>query len=919
MPFVCRIRWMTLFYPFFIVSLIVFEPGAAVAHAQVQPQNPMKNKNILILNSFESNIPAFDKTIQGLSSALQSGGIGTKNQFYEHLDLARNPGPENKELLMQLMRQRYSERRIDFIITLYTEGLKFLLDEVQTLFPAAPILALYLPQGFEMPATGRRIIPHILTPDFTRTLETALKLVPGTKRVYIAAGIHPMDRWLERLARRDFQKWEDRLEFHYLRDLPLESILTTVSSAPSDSIVFVTSYGQDVTGKYHTARELSRQLARVSKVPIFGILDTLIGHGIVGGSLISFEYIGSRAGELVLDVLRGTQEGKNIPVVLKLSQLDTFDWRQLRHWNMDESALPRGSIIVNREFSLWDLRYYAIGVMVFILLQSLLVIALLVQKRRRSLAEESLRQKSKELDQFFKVSIDLFCIANTDGYFLRLSPAWERTLGYSRKELMAQRFLDFVHPGDLVGTQGAISTLASQQKVVDFENRYRCKDGTYRWLEWSSAPLGKLIFAVARDVTERKRAEEALKERLQFEQLISDLSARLINLPSEKLDGEIEYALKVVLEFFQVDRCALLHIIPGRDAWKITHLASSQFAPPVPVGTMLPRSIHPWAYNRLANRGEVVLFSKVDDMPDEARVDKQTWRDWGIRSNLVIPLFLDKAVVHTIAINAVQKERVWPEEFIPRLRLLGEIFVSTLVRKQAEVASRESQRMLQQNEKDLKNLTGRLIYAQEQERSRLARELHDDLAQRLAVFAIEVGRLQQQLANPSKAVQEQLGEMKKDIIEISQDVHDLSRQLHPSILDDLGLIKAVESECNNFSRREGIEIALNHENIPAAIPKTISLSLYRIIQEALQNVSKHACADHVCVYLKGAGHDHDVLMSVQDDGIGFDPAEVRKKPGLGLSSMRERVRLMHGEFSIRSHAQKGTEIVVKVPLTRKKE
>jgi PAS domain S-box-containing protein len=917
MPLACRNRWIIYCYYVIFIGLIAYGPMVDLSRSQTQNPNPLENKNILILNSFESNIPAFDKTIQGLSSALQSGGIGTKNQFYEHLDLARNPGPENRELLMQLMRQRYSERRIDFIITLYTEGLKFLLDEVQTLFPAAPILALYLPQGFEMPATGRRIIPHILTPDFTRTLEIALKLVPGTKRVYIAAGIHPMDKWLERLARRDFQKWEDRLEFHYLRDLPLDAILTTVSSAPSDSIVFVTSYGQDVTGKYHTAVELSRQLARVSKVPIFGILDTLIGHGIVGGSLISFEYIGNRAGELVLDVLRGTQEGKNIPVVLKLSQLDTFDWRQLRHWNMDESALPRGSIIVNREFSLWDLRYYAIGGMVFILLQALLIIALLVQKRRRSLAEGLLRQKSKELDQFFKVSIDLFCIANTDGYFLRLSPAWERTLGYSKEEFMAQRFLDFVHPGDLVGTQGAISTLASQQKVVDFENRYRRKDGTYRWLEWSSAPLGKLIFAVARDVTERKRAEEALKERLHFEQLISDLSARLINLPSEKLDGEIEDALKVVLEFFQVDRCALLHIIQGRDAWKITHLASSQFAPPVPVGTMLPRSIHPWAYNRLSKRGEVILFSKVDDMPDEARVDKQTWRDWGIRSNLVIPLFLDKTIVYIIAINTVQKERDWPKEFIPRFRLLGEIFVSALVRKQAEAAFLESQRILQQNETDLRSLTGRLIDAQEQERSRLARELHDDLAQRLAVFAIEVGRLQQQLVNPSAAVQEQLGEMKKGIIDISQDVHNLSRQLHPSILDDLGLIKAVESECNSFSRREGIEVTFNHENISTAIPKNLALTLYRIIQEALHNVSKHACAEHVCVSLRGVGHD--VLMSVQDDGIGFDPVEVWKRPGLGLSSMRERVRLVHGEFSIRSDAQEGTEIAVQVPLTRKIE
>ena len=202
------------------------------------------------------------------------------------------------------------------------------------------------------------------------------------------------------------------------------------------------------------------------------------------------------------------------------------------------------------------------------------------------------------------------------------------------------------------------------------------------------------VVGFVEDITERKRAEEALKERLHFEQLISDLSARLINLPSEKLDGEIEDALKVVLEFFQVDRCALLHIIQGRDAWKITHLASSQFAPPIPVDTVLPRSIHPWAYNRLANRGEVVLFSKVDDMPDEARVDKQTWRDWGIRSNLVIPLFLDKTIVYIIAINTVQKERDWPKEFIPRLRLLGEIFVGALERRKADQALRESEKQL---------------------------------------------------------------------------------------------------------------------------------------------------------------------------------------------------------------------------------
>ena len=181
-----------------------------------------------------------------------------------------------------------------------------------------------------------------------------------------------------------------------------------------------------------------------------------------------------------------------------------------------------------------------------------------------------------------------------------------------------------------------------------------------------------------------------LEERLRFEQIISDLSAQFIHLPSERLDDEIELALKRVLEFFQVDRCGLLHLLPDKNLWKISHVANSEHAPPIPIGTELPQSIHPWAYEKLAIKGEVVSFARVEDMPDEARVDKQTWVDWGIRSNLVIPIFKSESLVHIIAINAVQREYVWPEQFIPRLQLLGEIFVGALERRTAEQALRQS-------------------------------------------------------------------------------------------------------------------------------------------------------------------------------------------------------------------------------------
>ncbi len=134
----------------------------------------------------------------------------------------------------------------------------------------------------------------------------------------------------------------------------------------------------------------------------------------------------------------------------------------------------------------------------------------------RKQSELDLQQKTEEFNRFFDVVVDLLCIADTDGYFRRLNPVWEKTLGYTREELMSKKFFEFIHPDDLDDTLKAISRLESQGEVVDFFNRYRCSDGTYRWLEWRSVPFGKLIYAAARDITESRKAEEALRESQQM-------------------------------------------------------------------------------------------------------------------------------------------------------------------------------------------------------------------------------------------------------------------------------------------------------------------------------------------------------------------------------------------------------------------
>ena len=407
-----------------LVSLIIliWQLGAP---AQAQPQAPLAGKNILILHAFERTMPINEATDRGLRASLDSGGISIKNQFFEYLELVPNSGPEYRKRLAELMRLRYSQRKIDMVITLYAEALQFLLNEGRDIFPNVPILTLYMAPGIELPKTDRRIINQQVSYDMVGTLEIALKLVPGAKRVYVVSGVANTDKRMQNQAQRDFKKWEGRLEFQYLSNMSLEQMLTTVSSVPSDSIILFVAFILDSTGKAYTSRDVVQQVSRVSKAPVFGLYDTLLEYGIAGGSLASYERNGTEAGELVLKILGSNRGQENIPGILKVTPVPMFDWRQLRRWKLSEAALPKGSIVINKEFTLWDFRYYIIGAVAFCLAETALIIFLIVQRRRKTVAEESLRQKTEELDQFFNVipGLAVHCKHR------RLFPALEPCLG----------------------------------------------------------------------------------------------------------------------------------------------------------------------------------------------------------------------------------------------------------------------------------------------------------------------------------------------------------------------------------------------------------------------------------------------------------------------------------------------------------
>ncbi len=204
---------------------------------------------------------------------------------------------------------------------------------------------------------------------------------------------------------------------------------------------------------------------------------------------------------------------------------------------------------------------------------------------------------------------------------------------------------------------------------------------------------------------------------------------------------------------------------------------------------------------------------------------------------------------------------------------------------------------------------GRLLQAQEAERARLARELHDDITQRLARLAIDAARAE---SNRNGERSEHMRSLRDGLMRLSEDVHSLAYKLHPAVLEDLGLPDALKAECERFTRQENIPVEVKLERIPAPLPRDAALCLFRIAQESLRNVSRHARAKSAKISLRLL--DGGLQLAVTDTGKGFDPRQPRQRPSLGLASMRERVRLAGGELDIESEPGQGTTVLAWVPL-----
>ena len=213
-------------------------------------------------------------------------------------------------------------------------------------------------------------------------------------------------------------------------------------------------------------------------------------------------------------------------------------------------------------------------------------------------------------------------------------------------------------------------------------------------------------------------------------------------------------------------------------------------------------------------------------------------------------------------------------------------------------------------EGESQTLSGRLITAHEDERRWLARELHDDITQRLAGLAIDAAKLPGGDSSPLGKVRQSI---RAGLAQLSEDVHDLSYRLHPSVLDDLGLVEALKAECDRVARFESMQVEVEAEQIPQSLPKDVALVIYRVAQEALRNIGRHARARTAKVSL--ALRESGLRLEVSDNGSGFEPNSRTGRASLGHAGMRERIRVVGGKLDIQSSLGKGTTVIAWVPIS----
>jgi PAS domain S-box-containing protein len=502
------IRLFLILSPTLLV-LLLFQPLFAA--------DSRETKRILVLYSEDKAHPAHELTDQGIHTAFRSNKRFNVQLYTEYLDLSRFSGPAHVHTMADYLNYKYAGTEIDAIIAVYPAAIDFLMHGEGKLFPGVPIVACEIiretAENLDR-SSWRRITTGVIIGDNAASvLESALRLRPGTRSVALVAGTAPNDAYNE--FSRALESYVGKIELIDLRKLPMQEILARVGSLPPDTIILYSSIFRDGANQIFVPREALSLISAVANQPVFGLYDSYMGYGILGGNLMSFEQQGREAATLTLRVLAG-ESPASIPFGGEQAYVSAYDWRELKRWGISEKALPPGSVVKFKSGSMWEEhREEILGGMFFISIETLLIIGLFVNLHKRRRAEAEIAASALRYRTVADHTYDWEYWSAPDGRMNYLSPSCERITGYSVREFMhdSALFYKIILPEDRGIWDGHDHDVRNRPKTSEIQFRIRTKGGEIRWIDHVCLPVhdgqGKFlgIRASNRDISERKKVE----------------------------------------------------------------------------------------------------------------------------------------------------------------------------------------------------------------------------------------------------------------------------------------------------------------------------------------------------------------------------------------------------------------------------